>query len=223
MFFCILGYSKHIIFSWKSHTFLMIFYVIFGDFVGWDWGTPPYCNKNTLGKIGSKFGIGIPPPPQLGQKAKFFQWVYLKAPLNRSSDSPQWWREARESRRRLSGRWRVSRCQPWRFWQERTWSWSWSGELETPGCQWVPRLRSKSSYCSRSQPTWRGTLAGGPSKPLDQGPPHQELVRQRTHDLPPNSNWERRRSWRVGFPRESGRWRGWSPFVGRIGGLNKLS
>ena len=32
MFFCILGYSKHIIFLWKSH--------IFGDFVGWDWGTP---------------------------------------------------------------------------------------------------------------------------------------------------------------------------------------
>ena len=48
VFFCILGYSKHIIFSWKSH--------IFGDFVGWDWGTPAILqqnpNKSTLGKIG---------------------------------------------------------------------------------------------------------------------------------------------------------------------------
>ena len=43
---------------------------------------PPYCNKNTLGKIESKFGIGRPPPPQLGQKTKFFQWFDLRAPLN---------------------------------------------------------------------------------------------------------------------------------------------
>ena len=42
---------------------------------------PPYCNKNTLGKIESKFGIGRPPPPQLGQKTKFFLRFNLKTPL----------------------------------------------------------------------------------------------------------------------------------------------
>ena len=52
----------------------MIFYVIFGDFVGWDWGTPPYCNKNTLGKIESKFGIGRP-PPSVGTKDQIFPMI----------------------------------------------------------------------------------------------------------------------------------------------------
>ena len=56
---------------------------------------PPYCNKNTLGKIWSKFGIGRPPPPQLGQKTKFFQCAYLKAPLMHDS-LPSWHRLVEE-------------------------------------------------------------------------------------------------------------------------------
>ena len=43
----------------------------------------PYCNKNTLGKIESKFGIGRP-PPQLGQKTKFFDRCHLRAPLRQA-------------------------------------------------------------------------------------------------------------------------------------------
>ena len=43
------------------------FYVIFGDFFGWDWGTPAILqqnpNKSILVKIGSKLEIGRPPPP----------------------------------------------------------------------------------------------------------------------------------------------------------------
>ena len=58
---------------WFFMWFLVILLVGTGE-------PPPYCNKNTLGKIGSKFGIGRP-PPQLGQKPKFFQWAYLRAPL----------------------------------------------------------------------------------------------------------------------------------------------
>ena len=68
----------------KSHFlgdwwFFMWFFVILLVGTG---EPPPYCNKNTLGKIGSKFGIDRPPPPQLGHKPKFFQWAYLKAPLS---------------------------------------------------------------------------------------------------------------------------------------------
>ena len=43
---------------------------------------PPYCNKNTLGKIGSKNWDWQTPPPQLGQKTKFFDRFNLRAPLN---------------------------------------------------------------------------------------------------------------------------------------------
>ena len=63
---------------WGDWWFFMWFLVILLVGTG---EPPPYCNKNTLGKIESKFGIGRPPPPQLGQKTKFFQWFYLKAPL----------------------------------------------------------------------------------------------------------------------------------------------
>ena len=51
MFFCILGYSKHIIFSWKSHIFwvigdfYVIFYVIFGEFLVGTGEPPPYCDN----------------------------------------------------------------------------------------------------------------------------------------------------------------------------------
>ena len=58
----------------------MIFYVIFGDFVGWDWGTPAILQQKHPWKIESKFGIGRP-PPQLGQKTKFFDRFNLRAPL----------------------------------------------------------------------------------------------------------------------------------------------
>ena len=49
--FCILGYSKHIIFSWKSHIFwvigdfYVIFYVIFGEFLVGTGEPPPYCDN----------------------------------------------------------------------------------------------------------------------------------------------------------------------------------
>ena len=56
----------------------MIFYVIL--LVGT--GEPlPYCNKNTLGKIESKFGM-------LGQKTKFFDRFNLKAPLTHANVLP---------------------------------------------------------------------------------------------------------------------------------------
>ena len=63
----------------------MWFLVIFNVIVGWNWGTPAILqqnpNKSTLGKFGSKLGIGRPPPPQLGQKPKFSDRFNLKAPL----------------------------------------------------------------------------------------------------------------------------------------------
>ena len=62
----------------------MIFYVIFGDFVGWDWGTPAILQQKHPWKIELNQNLGLAdplPPPQLGQKTKFFQCVYLKAPL----------------------------------------------------------------------------------------------------------------------------------------------
>ena len=49
----------------------MIFYVIFGDFVGWDWGTPAILQQKHPWKIGSKFGIGRP-PPSVGTKSQIF-------------------------------------------------------------------------------------------------------------------------------------------------------
>ena len=53
----------------------MIFYVIL--LVGT--GEPlPYCNKNTLGKIGSKFGIGRPPPPSVGTKDQIFRQIQFE-------------------------------------------------------------------------------------------------------------------------------------------------
>ena len=61
---------------WFFMWFLVILLVGTGE-------PPPYCNKNTLGKIGSKFGIGRPPPPQLGQKPNFFQKSNLWAPLSK--------------------------------------------------------------------------------------------------------------------------------------------
>ena len=38
----------------------------------------PYCNKNTLGKIGSKFGIGRPPPPSVGTKDQIFRQIQFE-------------------------------------------------------------------------------------------------------------------------------------------------
>ena len=45
--FCILSYSKHIIFFMKRSHFLVIgdFYVIFGDFLVGTGDPPPYCDK----------------------------------------------------------------------------------------------------------------------------------------------------------------------------------
>ena len=38
----------------------------------------PYCNKNTLGKIESKFGIGRPPPPSVGTKDQIFRQIQFE-------------------------------------------------------------------------------------------------------------------------------------------------
>ena len=56
----------------------MIFYVIFGDFVGWD---RHIATKTPLEKLDQNLGLADPPPPQLGQKPKFFQKSNLRAPL----------------------------------------------------------------------------------------------------------------------------------------------
>ena len=57
MFFCILGYSKHI---FSCHTFWVTddFYVIFGDFFGWDWGTSTILRQNP-NKITVLYGCGF--------------------------------------------------------------------------------------------------------------------------------------------------------------------
>ena len=59
----------------------MIFYVSFGDFVGWDWGTPAILQQKHPWKNWIKIWDWQTPPPQLGQKPKFFQKSNLKAPL----------------------------------------------------------------------------------------------------------------------------------------------
>ena len=79
---------------WGDWWFFMWFLVILLVGTG---EPPPYCNENTLGKIESKFGIGRPPPPQLGQKTKFFQWVYLKAPLILPNAQEQVWKSQNTS------------------------------------------------------------------------------------------------------------------------------
>ena len=59
----------------------MIFYVIFGDFVGWDWGAPAILQQTPLEKLNKNLGLADPHPPQLGQKTKFFDRFNLKASL----------------------------------------------------------------------------------------------------------------------------------------------
>ena len=60
----------------------MIFYVIFGDFVGWDWGTPAILQQKHPWKNWIKIWDWQTPPPQLGQKTKFFDRFNLRAPLS---------------------------------------------------------------------------------------------------------------------------------------------
>ena len=59
----------------------MIFYLIFGDFVGWDWGTPAILQQKHPWKNWIKIWDWQTPPPQLGKKSKNFQKSNLKAPL----------------------------------------------------------------------------------------------------------------------------------------------
>ena len=60
----------------------MIFYVINGDFVGWDWGTPAILQQKHPWKNWIKIWDWQTPPPQLGQNPKFFQKFHLRAPLS---------------------------------------------------------------------------------------------------------------------------------------------
>ena len=43
---------------------------------------PPYCNKNTLGKIESKFGIGRPPPLSWDKRPNFSNDSIWRLPFN---------------------------------------------------------------------------------------------------------------------------------------------
>ena len=133
--FCILGYSKHIIFSWKSPIFLVIgdFYVIFGNFwwhfwwfFCWDLGTPAILrqnpNKLSFGQFWKKVGIGSDPrPPPWAKFPTFTENLFWELPLyaweDRSENQwenfpkivlPQW--EQITSDGRLA--WETIICQP---------------------------------------------------------------------------------------------------------------
>ena len=81
--FCILGFSKHIIFSWKSLIFFGDWWFL-GDFwwfFGWDWGTPAILRQNpniygqfqgklSFGQFEKKVGIGSDPRPLLGPNSQ---------------------------------------------------------------------------------------------------------------------------------------------------------
>ena len=62
----------------------MIFYVIFGDFVGWgtgDWGTPAILQQKHPWKNWIKiWDWQTPPPPQLGQKQIFPMSLFEGSP-----------------------------------------------------------------------------------------------------------------------------------------------
>ena len=72
----------------------VIFDVIFGDFFGWDWGTPSILQKITV-LYGCGFGVeqlGLgqtSPPLSLGQNPNFYRKFVLNAPLKSSSDDFQ--------------------------------------------------------------------------------------------------------------------------------------
>ena len=74
MFFCILAYSKHIIFSWKSHIFWVIgdfyvfFHVIFGEFLVGT-GEPPILRWSIWKKVW--IGQTLGPKSQLLPKICF--------------------------------------------------------------------------------------------------------------------------------------------------------
>ena len=65
----------------------MICYVIFGDFVGWDWGTPAILQQKHTWKNLIKIWDWATPPPQLGQKTKFFDRSHLRAPLTMTTQT----------------------------------------------------------------------------------------------------------------------------------------
>ena len=68
---------------WFFMWFLVILLVGTGE-------PPPYCNKNTLGKIGSKFGIGRPPPLSWEKRPNFSNEPIWRLPLALYlSDNPQ--------------------------------------------------------------------------------------------------------------------------------------
>ena len=67
----------------------MIFYVVFGDFFGWDWGTPAILRQNpnkitVLYGCGFKnLGVGQTPTPLVGTKSQLLPKNVLKASLMR--------------------------------------------------------------------------------------------------------------------------------------------
>ena len=57
----------------------MIFYVIFGDFVGWDWGTPAILQQKHPWKNWIKiWDWHTPPPPSVGTKTQIFPKIQFE-------------------------------------------------------------------------------------------------------------------------------------------------
>ena len=56
----------------------MIFYVIFGDFVGWDWGTPAILQQKHPWTNWIKIWDWQIPPPSVGTKTKIFPKIQFE-------------------------------------------------------------------------------------------------------------------------------------------------
>ena len=61
----------------------MIFYVIFGDFVGWDWGTPAILQQKHPWKNWIKIWDWQTPPPSVGTKDQIFPMILFEGSPNR--------------------------------------------------------------------------------------------------------------------------------------------
>ena len=60
----------------------MIFYVIFGDFVGWDWGTPAILQQKHPWKNWIKIWDWQTPPPSVGTKSQKFPKIRFEGSPN---------------------------------------------------------------------------------------------------------------------------------------------
>ena len=84
-FFCILGYSKHIIFSWKSHTFGVTddFLCDFWWFCWLGLGNPCHiATKTPLEKLNQNLGLADPPPLSWDKRPNFSNDSIWRLPLS---------------------------------------------------------------------------------------------------------------------------------------------